>query len=163
MSIQITKKIDERNKLARNGMVTSLDERRHHVRVFHDEASERRQQIVEDVGARRRALLHDSTRLIWLAPRTLHLLIVLRILLKLIAANPDNSFARFTYNFTELFLWPFHGFTTIPTTHVMIFELGSLFAMSFCGVLGSSVIKILYLILSPPSSPTGTLFEQRHR
>jgi hypothetical protein len=70
-----------------------------------------------------------ATQLIWLALGVLETLIALRVLLKLIAANPANPFAALLYAFTDLVLLPFAGLTRTPAAGGMVFEVSSLIAM----------------------------------
>jgi uncharacterized protein YggT (Ycf19 family) len=51
------------------------------------------------------------TQLIWLIVVILEAALALRILLKLIAANPSSPIAAFIYDVTDLFLIPFSGLT----------------------------------------------------
>src|SRR5512142_2885974 len=64
----------------------------------------RRERVVQDVAAERRLRLVKASELIRVLVGILEGLIALRIVLRLIAANPANPFARFVYDFTGFFL-----------------------------------------------------------
>jgi hypothetical protein len=91
-------------------------------------------------------------------------LIGLRIILKLIAANPGTPFARFVYDLTDLFLWPFFGLTVTPATESgIILELSSFIAMIVYAVAAWVFVKILYLIFTPSSTRTVSVYDRRHQ
>src|SRR5512140_2559245 len=82
-------------------------EQREVVRVVQDPVVEQRQVVTEDVAASNRQGLYQLSALIGFAFGVLEGLIGIRILLKLMAANPANAFARFIYDITSIFLAPF--------------------------------------------------------
>ena len=71
----------------------------------------------------------------------LELLFLLRFVLELIGADPNNIFAQFLYNFTGFFLYPFLGI--VPNT-----KIGTKGAfIDWSTLIGMAVYAILYLIL----------------
>ena len=62
----------------------------------------------------RRINTFKATQVVWLLFGILEALIAIRILLKLIAANPNSPIAALIYGFTDLFLFPFAGLTATP-------------------------------------------------
>jgi uncharacterized protein YggT (Ycf19 family) len=139
---------------------TSPIERRERVKVTRDSAGERHERIVEDIGAERRAQLAKVAQLIWVVVGTLDIAIGLRILLKLIAANPENTFARLTYSFTDLFLFPFEGLTITPSANGMVLELSSFIAILVYTAVAMGLVKILYLIFSPSRSRSVSVYRR---
>src|SRR2546430_7938080 len=71
----------------------------------------------------------------------LELLFLLRFVLELIGADPNNIFAQFLYNFTGFFLFPFLGI--VPNT--MIGKNGAF--IDWSTLIGMAVYGILYWIL----------------
>src|SRR5512145_1613661 len=67
-----------------------------------------------------RIFTFKATQLVWLGFGILETLIALRILLKLIAANPASPIAVLIYGFTDLFLFPFVGLTATPAVGGMV-------------------------------------------
>ena len=67
-----------------------------------------------------RIFTFKATQLVWLLFGILETLIALRILLKLIAANPASPIAVLIYGFTDLFLFPFAGLTATPAVGGMV-------------------------------------------
>ncbi len=127
-------------------------ERREWVQVVHDEEGEHRERVVEDIGAERRLILAKVVQFLYLITGLLELGLGLRVLLKLIAANPASPFVQLVYGATELFVWPFLGLTITPTaSNGMMLEVSTFFAMLVYVVLAWGVVQILYLIFAPAS------------
>lgn len=106
------------------------------------------------------------TQLIWLALGILEGLIVLRIGLKLIGANPESPIVSLIYGFTYIFLFPFEGMTATPAAGSMVLELSSLFAMVIYALIAWAVERIIWLLLYRPRGPvvgtTQTTSSERH-
>lgn len=74
-------------------------------------------------------------------------LIGLRIILKLLAANPNTPFVQWIYNSSKIFLSPF--LDMFPTTAVnegSVIELSSIFALIFYAVIGKLIMELIYFI-----------------
>jgi len=94
-----------------------------------------------------------ATQLVWLLFGTLETLIALRILLKLIAANPSSPIAALIYAFTDLFLFPFAGLTATPSAGGMVLELSSMFAMLIYALIAWAVERLIWVIFYRPRGP----------
>jgi hypothetical protein len=77
-------------------------------------------------------------------------MIALRFGLKLIGANPESGIVALIYGFTDLFLFPFTGLVSSPTTGNMVLELSSLFAMLIYGLVAWGIERIVWLIFYRP-------------
>lgn len=119
--------------------------------------------MVEDVLAKRRLILGRIIQLVWLMAGTLEALIALRFVLKLIAANPDNTFARLVYDLTAVFLWPFFGLTITPSVEGIVLEIHSLIAMLVYALLAWFVVQLIWLIFYRTSARTVTVVERLRR
>lgn len=97
----------------------------------------------------RRGLL-KLTQFIWLGFGVLEGLIGLRLLLKLIAANPDNPFAQFVYGVTGPFLWPFVGLTRTPAAQGIVLEIHSIIALFVYALLSLLIERMIRIIFSRP-------------
>ncbi len=64
----------------------------------------------------RRIFTFKATQLVWLLLGILEAMILLRIGLKLIGANPNSQIVALIYGFTNLFLVPFKGLVGSPTS-----------------------------------------------
>ncbi|HSM55451.1 MAG TPA: YggT family protein [Candidatus Sulfomarinibacteraceae bacterium] len=148
-----------REEIVQEGGPAPVD-RREEVRVYRDIDSEHREHIVQDVGAEREATLSRISGLIWLLTGVLEFGIGLRVLLKLMAANPNAPFVNLVYSVTDLFLWPFLGLTVTPQANGMVLEFSSIIAMVVYAVLAWIVVRLLWLIASPSRSRRVTV--ERH-
>src|SRR5262245_40331132 len=93
-------------------------------------------------------ILQRITGLIQLGVGALNSLILLRFLLKLLAANTENQFAIFIYASTEPFLRMFHGLTSVLTVGGMVFELHDLIAIVVYGMLGWIIVRLLRVMFA---------------
>ena len=64
------------------------------VKVSRHGSSEYVEHVVEDAAAAQRSFTYQFTGLLWLLIGALEGLLALRLILKLMAANPSNAFAR---------------------------------------------------------------------
>ena len=125
-------------------------DRHERVEVIRDGDLERRQRIVEDRGAMRRATLYKLTRLIWLLAGVLETGFLLRLAFKMIAANPAAPFVAFVYGVTGLFLWPFSGMVADPAaTNGMVLEVTTFVAMIVYALLTWILVKVIYWASTP--------------
>ena len=76
--------------------------------------------VQREPGQGRRFFSFKATQIILLISGILEALIALRILLKLIGANPDSPLVALVYGFTSLFLIPFVGLIGSPTAGSMV-------------------------------------------
>ncbi len=127
----------------------------------HDEY-ERRTQVVEDVNAGRRMAVRRIANLIWLLFGVLEALIGLRVVLKLIAANPANPFANLVYSLTSLFLWPFQGLTVTPSAEGMVLEISSIIAMFVYALVGWILVRLVWLLFYQPTVRRVRTIESEH-
>lgn len=121
-------------------------DRREETRVRRTGDIEQREQIVVDEVAERRLWLYRISQLIWLACGSLEILIALRILLKLIGANPQAGFAQMIYAFSTPFLLPFAGLTTNPTFEAMVLEITSMIAMIVYALLALLSVQAIWIV-----------------
>lgn len=91
-----------------------------------------------------------ATQFIWLGLVLLEALIAMRIVLKLMGANPDSLFATFIYSFSSIFLFPFEGLLGAPTVGGSVLELSSIIAMLVFIMLAWAVERIVWVIFYRP-------------
>ncbi len=135
-----------------------------HVRaeVHQLDGYERQVQVVEDLNASRRLFVSRLAQLIWVLFGFLEALIGLRVLLKLIAANPSNPFANAVYAFTDLFLWPFSGLTITPSFSGMVLEIPAIIAIFVYALVGWLLVRLVWLLFYNPASRTVRTVEREH-
>jgi YggT family protein len=105
-------------------------------------------------GLEQRIFTFKATYAIWLLLIVLETLILLRIGLKLIGANPDNSFAALIYGFTNLFLVPFAGLLPTPASGGMVLEISSFIAMIAYALVAFAIERVVWVIFYRPREQT---------
>jgi hypothetical protein len=118
------------------------------------------ERIVQDVGSEERQVLNKATQFIWLIGGLVEGLIAMRVFLKLIAANPNSTFANLVYGLTDLLLWPFVGLTATPTANGMVLEIPSLIAMVVYAVAFYVFVKLLWLLFEQPRARSVTTYNR---
>ena len=106
-------------------------------------------QVIEDSSASGRVLVARIAGLIWLLFGVLDALIVVRIILKLIAANPSSGFAQIVYSITNIFLAPFSGLVASSAVGNGVFEIPSVIAIIVYSLLAWGIVRLFRLIFTP--------------
>lgn len=110
-------------------------------------------------GLGRRFFSLKATQIILLIFSILEGLIALRILLKLIGANPESPLVALIYGATNLFLFPFTGLVHSQTMGSMVLETSSMFAIVVYALIAALLEKIITLASSRPHSPISDVSE----
>jgi len=79
-------------------------------------------------------------------------LIGLRVVLRLIAANPANPFARLVYSLSGVFVWPFLSLTRAPSANGAVLEISSLIAMFVYALIGWIIVQLVWILIDRPRS-----------
>lgn len=114
------------------------------------------EQVVHDVAAERRLSFYQFVRILWTILSILELLLAIRFVLKLIAANPNSGFALFIYGITGPFMAPFTGLTATPTAGGAVFEITALIAMAIYALFLWVVVRLIAVAQTRPSARTIT-------
>lgn len=101
-------------------------------------------------GLERRIFTFKASYVIWLLLSVLEAAIALRILLKLLGANPDNPFAMLVYGFTNIFLFPFTGLVPAPASGGMVLEISSFIAMIVYALIAYAIERLVWVIFYRP-------------
>lgn len=135
-------------------------ERNEQVIVTEQPGIARREQVIQDVSAERRQMLVQLTSLIWLLLIALEALIGLRIVLRLLAANANNTFAEFIYAISRIFVAPFLGLTSTPSFQGSVFEIPSLIAMVVYLIVTWFVIRLIWVVFDKPKAKSVSVYER---
>jgi uncharacterized protein YggT (Ycf19 family) len=100
-----------------------------------------------------RIFTFKATQLVWLLFGILEAMIALRVVLKLIGANPASPIAALIYGFTGIFLFPFTGLTATPAAGGMVFEFSSIIAMAVYGLVAWALERTIWVIFYRPRGP----------
>ena len=117
------------------------------VRVSQQGSSEYVERVVEDAAAAQRSFTYQLTMLMWLMFGALESLLALRVILKLVAANPSNPFASLVYTLSDLFVWPFVGLTVTPSAAGIVIEIHTIIAMVVYAILAWLLISLVNVLL----------------
>jgi YggT family protein len=114
------------------------------------------EQVTRDVAAERRLRFGLVTQIIGAVLGLLEVLLGLRFVLKLIAANPSSGFAVFVYGMTQPFLAPFKALVGTPRTGGVILEVTTLIAMAVYALFARVVVGAVRIAATRPSARTVT-------
>jgi YggT family protein len=117
------------------------------VRVQQHGSSEYVEHVVDDAAAAQRSFTYQITGILWLMFGALEGLLGLRLILKLLAANPSNPFAQLIYGLSDLFVWPFVGLTVTPSAAGIVVEIHTIIAMVVYAILAWLVISLVRVLL----------------
>jgi YggT family protein len=114
------------------------------------------EQVTRDVAAEGRLRGALVTQIIGVILGILEILLGLRFLLKLIAANPNSGFAVFIYGITKPLVAPFTALVGTPTSGGTILEVTTLIAMAVYALLFWVVVRVVRIATNRPSARTST-------
>jgi len=112
------------------------------------------EQVTRDVAAERRQSFALVLQIVWGILALLEILLGLRFMLKLIAANPDAGFAAFVYGITAPFLAPFEALVGTPASGGMVLEVTTLIAMGVYALIFWGVVYVIRIVADRPSART---------
>ncbi|MEX2143247.1 MAG: YggT family protein [Anaerolineales bacterium] len=126
-----------REKMVRETQVVESDRRATQDRQF------RQKEL-----AKRQIVLRKATNFVWWFTGIVEGLIGLRVVLRMLAANPGNPFADFIYALSGAFLWPFQTLVNNPSSEGgVVLEVTSIIAMIVYLLLAWVFVELLWLIL----------------
>ncbi len=132
-----------------------------HERVVRDETGlEHREESLRHRAVERWLLLTKLEQLIWLIVGLVEGLIALRIVLKVIAANPQSPFAELVYGLSGFFLAPFFGLTASPVVGRSVLEIPAIIAMGVYALLSWALVRIVWLVLAPTTARTQSTYDR---
>jgi uncharacterized protein YggT (Ycf19 family) len=114
------------------------------------------EQTTHDIAAERRLTWFQITRALWTILSTLEILLVIRFILKLISANPGNSFAEFMYKISAPFVTPFANLIGNPSSGGTVLEVTTLIALAIYALFFWILVRVLRIIFDRPSARTIT-------
>ena len=104
----------------------------------------------QELDREQRLFSFKTTQWIWLIFGIVEILIALRVVLKLIGANPASPFAGFIYSVSTIFLSPFVGLVNTPTSGGMVLEISSIIAIFVYALLAWGIERIIWVIFYRP-------------
>jgi uncharacterized membrane protein len=114
------------------------------------------EQVVRDVAAERRLGLFQIYRFLWSILAFLEILLAFRFVLRMIAANPDSGFATLIYGITGVFVAPFNGLISTPTSGGSSLEVTTLIAMAVYALIFWGIAYVIRMITDRPRARSFT-------
>ncbi len=133
----------------------AVDRREETVTTQHS-GYEATEQVTRDYAAERRVGAFQIARILWAGLGLLEIALLLRVLLKLIGANPDNGFTMVIYAFTLLPTAPFNGLTPVWVSGGAILEVATLIAMAVYWLIAWIIARAIPIVMDRPSRGTFT-------
>jgi uncharacterized membrane protein len=114
------------------------------------------EQVVRDIAAERRMGLFQINRVLWSILAFLEILLAFRFVLKMIAANPDSGFAMLIYGITGVFVAPFNGLISTPTSGGSSLEVTTLIAMAVYALIFWGIAYVIRMVTDRPRARSFT-------
>jgi len=73
-------------------------------------------------------------------------LLIMRVILKALAANPAAGFVQFVYNASAPLVVPFQGIFPTPATANSVLELSSLVAIAVYALIAWGIVRLLTIL-----------------
>ena len=138
-------------------------DREEYVEVVREPGQVRQRHVVRNSAAEQRLTLSRITQILWLLFGFLEALIGIRIVLKLIGANPAAFFTQVIYGITDVFLWPFAGITPDPGVGAFQLEISSIIAMIVYALIAWGLTRLIWVLFyHPETTSAATYREERY-
>jgi hypothetical protein len=128
----------------------------HHAESVPEQAqSEGQSQIVQPVEDYVRVSpTYNRAQVAYLVLAIVEILLTIRLVLKLLDANPDAGFSLLLYGITSIFVFPFQGVFPSIQTDGSIFELSTLLAMVIYALLTWVIVRVILVSRRRRHMPT---------
>lgn len=93
-------------------------------------------------------------RLVYLIAGIIEALILIRIVLKLLAANPDAGFTAFMYSITDPLVAFFQGVFPAPSAQGSVLELSAILAIVVYALLAWAIVRVIEITARRRPTPT---------
>jgi uncharacterized membrane protein len=140
--------------------VNDPEYRREEVRVTQADGSQVQQEVVENVAAQHYLTVLRVSQVIWLMFGIVESLILIRVLLRLIGANPASGFAALIYGVSDIFLWPFLGLTVTPQAGIFALDLSAIIGMIIYLLVGWVIVRLVWLLFYRPPTRSVTTYRR---
>jgi len=87
-----------------------------------------------------------AAMVVWLILGIVEALLIIRVILKLLAANPAAGFVQFVYGVTAPLVAPFQGIFPTPASARSVLELSSLVAIAVYALIAWGIVRLLAIL-----------------
>ncbi|MHB9031496.1 MAG: hypothetical protein ACYC6L_00465 [Anaerolineae bacterium] len=108
------------------------------------------EEVVRDVAAEQRITVSIVAQIVWILLILVEVLLGLRFLFKLIAANPESGFASFLYTVSGVLAAPFRFLVPTPDISGSVIEFSTLIAMLVYLLFAWIIVRIIMLFANRP-------------
>ncbi len=106
--------------------------------------------------------IYRATQVIWYILGIIEILLVFRLMLRLLGADPASSFASFIYSVTYVFATPFLDvFNSTPISINSFFEWTTVLAMFVYWIIALGIIKLLLMGRSVSTHEAAVLLDNQ--
>lgn len=95
---------------------------------------------------RRDSAVARVNQIVYLALGILEGLLIIRFVLKLLAANPDAGFTSTIYALSDPFVGPFNGVFATPQSRGIVLDLAAVLAMIVYALIGWAIARLIYAL-----------------
>jgi YGGT family protein len=89
---------------------------------------------------------YRASQILYLLLGIVETLIIIRVVLKLLAANSGVGFVRFAYGVSAPLMAPFQGIFPTPVSHNSVLELSSLVAIAVYALVAWGIVRIVFIL-----------------
>lgn len=100
---------------------------------------------------KQKKVIFRTYQVIWYILGVIEVLLIFRILLKMLGANPNSGFANLIYVLTEAFAYPFAGILQVSYAQGHVFEWTTMIAMVVYVILAYGLVQLFQLV--KPTTP----------
>jgi YggT family protein len=138
-------------------------DREERVEVVNQPRAYTQRRTVRNTAAEQRVLISRITQVLWLLFGFLEALIGIRIVLKLIGANPAAFFSIIIYGITDVFLWPFAGLMPNPGAGAFQLEITSIIGMIVYALIAWGLTRLLWVLFYRPDTSEVTVYREERQ
>ena len=96
-------------------------------------------------------IIFKAYQVIWYILGVIEVVLAFRIVLKMLAANPNSEFVNFIYSISNPFALPFAGIFRVTASQGYVLEWSTLVAMAVYAVIAYGIVKLI--LIAKPASP----------
>lgn len=142
---------------------SSPPDREEQVEVVRQPSAYSQRRVVRNPAAEERMFLSRITQIMWLLFGFLEALIAIRVVLKLIGANPDAFFSVLINGITDVFLWPFAGLTANPAVGAFQLEVTAIIGMIVYILLAWGLTRLLWVLFYRPDTSEVSVYREERQ
>ncbi len=138
-------------------------DREERVEVVNRPGAYSQRRVVRYTAAEQRLIIMRIVQVLWLLFGFLEALIGIRIVLKLIGANPAAFFSIIIYGITDVFLWPFAGLIPNPGTGAFVLEVTSIIGMIVYALIALGLTRLIWVLFYHPDTSEVSVYREERQ